>query len=196
VIGKCWPRHRAVEFRKFLNQIDRDVPAHLTVHLVLDNYATHKTKEIRAWFLRRPRYHLHFTPTHSSWLNQVARWFALLSQRQIKRGSRSSVRELESAIFGVHRRSQRAAQTFCVDEECRCASQQHWTVRFPHSGCALHNQYARNQRLRRLVKIRNRKKGGVSRNAGVAFRGSKEEFCRDALARPGSAATRSTSGLL
>src|SRR5271155_1063199 len=98
VIGKCWPRHRAIEFRKFLNQIDRAVPADLTVHLVLDNYATHKTKEIRTWFLRHPRYHLHFTPTHSSWLNQVERWFALLSQRQIKRGSHYSVRELESAI--------------------------------------------------------------------------------------------------
>jgi transposase len=91
--------HRAIEFRKFLNQIDRAVPADLTVHLVLDNYATHKTKEIRAWFLRHPRYHLHFTPTHSSWLNQVERWFALLSQRQIKRGSHYSVRELESAIL-------------------------------------------------------------------------------------------------
>jgi len=99
VIGKCWPRHRAIEFRKFLNQIDRAVPADLAVHLVLDNYATHKTKEIRAWFLRHPRYHLHFTPTHSSWLNQVERWFALLSPRQIKRGSHYSVRELESAIL-------------------------------------------------------------------------------------------------
>src|ERR1700722_5671220 len=99
VIGKCWPRHRAIEFRKFLNQIDRAVPADLIVHLVLDNYATHKTKEIRTWFLRHPRYHLHFTPTHSSWLNQVERWFALLSQRQIKRGSHYSVRELEAAIL-------------------------------------------------------------------------------------------------
>jgi len=99
VIGKCWPRHRAIEFRKFLDQIDGAVAADLAIHLVLDNYATHKTKEIRAWFLRHPRYHLHFTPTHSSWLNQVERWFALLSQRQIKRGSHYSVRELESAIL-------------------------------------------------------------------------------------------------
>ena len=98
VIGKCWPRHRAIEFRKFLKHIDRAVPADLTVHLILDNYATHKTKDIREWFLRHPRYQLHFTPTHSSWLNQVERWFALLSQRQIKRGSHNSVRELEAAI--------------------------------------------------------------------------------------------------
>ena len=66
VIGKYWPRHRPIEFRKFLNQIDRAVPAHFTVYLVLDNYATHKTKEIRTWFLRHPRYQLRFTPTHSS----------------------------------------------------------------------------------------------------------------------------------
>jgi transposase len=98
VIGKCWPRHRAIEFHRFLQHIDRALPADLAVHLVLDNYATHKTEKIRKWFLRHPRYTLHFTPTHSSWLNQVERWFALLSQRQIKRGSHSSVRELESAI--------------------------------------------------------------------------------------------------
>jgi len=98
VIGQCWPRHRAIEFRKFLQHIDRAVPADLAVYLVLDNYATHKTQKIRKWFLRHPRYCLHFTPTHSSWLNQVERWFALLSQRQIKRGSHSSVRELETAI--------------------------------------------------------------------------------------------------
>jgi transposase len=98
VIGKCWPRHRALEFRKFLQHIDRALPADLAVHLVVDNYATHKPKEIRQWFLRHPRYTLHFTPTHSSWRNQVERWFALLSQPQIKRGSHYSVRELEAAI--------------------------------------------------------------------------------------------------
>jgi transposase len=98
VIGKCWPRHRAIEFHRFLQHIDRAVPPDLAVHLVLDNYATHKTEKIRKWFLRHPRYTLHFTPTHSSWLNQVERWFALLSQRQIKRGSHYSVRELEAAI--------------------------------------------------------------------------------------------------
>lgn len=98
VIGKCWPHHRAVEFGKFLAAIDRAVPADLAVHLVLDNYATHKTKEIRKWFLHPPRYTLHFTPTHRSWLNQVERWFALLSQPQIPRGSHYSVRELQAAI--------------------------------------------------------------------------------------------------
>src|SRR6266516_4284046 len=71
VIGKCYARHRAIEFRKFLDEIEAAVPADLDVHLVMDNYATHKTKLIRNWFARRPRWHVHLTPTSSSWLNQV-----------------------------------------------------------------------------------------------------------------------------
>jgi transposase len=109
VIGNCWLRHRAREFRKFLAAHRSCGPARSSaIHLVLDNYATHKTKEIRKWFLRHPRYRLHFTPTHSSWLNQVERWFALLSQRQIKRGSHYRVRELEAATseFVAHHNQQ------------------------------------------------------------------------------------------
>lgn len=98
VLGKCYRRHRSVEFLDFLKRIDADVPAELDVHLVLDNYGTHKTALVRQWLQRRPRYHLHFTPTHASWLNQVERWFALLTERQIKRGSHRSVQELERAI--------------------------------------------------------------------------------------------------
>jgi transposase len=98
VIGECYPRHRAVEFRKFLDQIDAAVPVDLDVHLIVDNYATHKAPIIRRWLAKRPRYHLHFTPTHASWLNQVERWFGLLSQRQIKRGAHRSVAALETAI--------------------------------------------------------------------------------------------------
>jgi len=98
VIGKCFKRHRSIEFKKFLNHVDSQVPADLQIHLVLDNYSTHKTALIRRWVQRHRRYHLHFTPTHSSWVNQVERWFALISQRQIKRGSHHSVRQLESAI--------------------------------------------------------------------------------------------------
>jgi len=98
VLGKCYRRHRSIEFLDFLNKIDAAVPAALDIHLVLDNYGTHKTALVRRWLQKRPRYHLHFTPTHASWLNQVERWFALLSQRQIKRGSHSSVQELEAAI--------------------------------------------------------------------------------------------------
>lgn len=98
VIGKCFRRHRTLEFKKFLEHVDAHVAPEVDVHVVLDNYATHKTPLIKRWLLRHPRYHLHFTPTHSSWLNQVERWFGLLSERQIKRGSHFSVRQLEQAI--------------------------------------------------------------------------------------------------
>lgn len=98
VIGKCFRRHRSLEFRKFLNHVDSQVPADLEIHIILDNFGTHKTQLIRHWLQRRPRYHLHFTPTHSSWINQVERWFALITERQIKRGSHHSVSELERAI--------------------------------------------------------------------------------------------------
>ena len=98
VIGKCYPRHRAVEFRRFLDEIEKAVPDDLDVHLVMDNYATHKTALIRNWLAKRPRWHVHLTPTGSSWINQVERFFALLSERQIKRGVHRSVADLQSAI--------------------------------------------------------------------------------------------------
>jgi transposase len=98
VIGELHRRHRSVEFRKFLDTIDDAVPADLDVHLIMDNYGTHKTAFIRAWMAKRPRFHVHFTPTSSSWLNLVERFFAALTEKQIKRGSHRSVRELESAI--------------------------------------------------------------------------------------------------
>lgn len=98
VIGKCFARHRAREFKKFLDHVDANLPAEGEVHVVLDNYATHKTPAIRRWFARRPRYHLHFTPTHASWLNLIERWFGLLTERQIRRGSHLSVWQLKTAI--------------------------------------------------------------------------------------------------
>jgi transposase len=91
-------RHRATEFKKFLNQLDREVPADQDVHLILDNYATHKTPEIRRWLARHPRFHLHFTPTSSSWLNLVERLFAELTTRMLRRGVHRSVAELEADI--------------------------------------------------------------------------------------------------
>ena len=98
VIGACRPRHRSLEFRAFLDQIDANVPAELDVHLILDNAATHKTRLIRDWLAKRPRYHVHFTPTSASWLNLVESWFALLTARQLKRGAFRSTGELEAAI--------------------------------------------------------------------------------------------------
>jgi transposase len=98
VLGRCFRRHRAREFKKFLADIDAAVPQSLDVHLVLDNYATHKTPSIQRWLVRHPRFVLHFTPTKGSWLNQVERWFGVLTQRQIKRGVHRSVLQLEKAI--------------------------------------------------------------------------------------------------
>src|SRR6202790_50456 len=98
VIGKCYPPPRAAEFRKFLDEIEANVPHDLDVHLVMDNYATHKTPLIRNWLARRPRWHLHLTPTSSSWLNQVERFFALLTDKQIRRGIHRSVVALKATI--------------------------------------------------------------------------------------------------
>jgi len=98
IIGECHRRHRAVEFRQFLDTVEAATPAQLDVHLILDNYGTHKTPSIQRWLARHPRYHLHFTPTGSSWINLVERWFATLTQRQLRRGIHRSTRELERAL--------------------------------------------------------------------------------------------------
>ena len=98
VIGACHRRHRHQELLRFLERIDEAVPEPLDIHLVMDNYGTHKMPKVKRWFARRPRYPVHFTPTSASWLNQVERFFGLLTPRRIRRGTFGSVRELESAI--------------------------------------------------------------------------------------------------
>ena len=98
VIGKCYKRHRAAEFLDFLKEIDARVEPGLDVHIIMDNYATHKTAAVKAWLARRPRYHIHFTPTSASWINQVERWFAELTRKQIQRGVHRSVAQLEADI--------------------------------------------------------------------------------------------------
>ena len=98
VIGKCFARHRAVEFRKFLNEIRRNVLPQLDVHIIVDNYATHSAPTIKRWLANNPRFYFHFIPTHSSWLNQVEGWFSILTTKQIKRGSHKSVEQLKTAI--------------------------------------------------------------------------------------------------
>ena len=98
VIGQLHRRHRSIEFRKFLDAIDDAVPDHLDVHLILDNYGTHKTSTIKRRLAKRPRFHLHFTPTGTSWINLVERWFALLTEKQIRRGVFRSTRDLETTI--------------------------------------------------------------------------------------------------
>ena len=99
VIGKCFQRHRTAEFLSFLKQVEQQIPEELAVHIILDNYGTHKTPAVKRWLAKRPRFQLHFTPTHGSWLNQVERWFGLLTQRQLKRGAHTSVAQLKRAIL-------------------------------------------------------------------------------------------------
>ena len=98
VIADMTDRHRAQEFRKFLNLINRSVPEDLDVHLIVDNVSTHKTPEIHRWLIRHPRFHLHFTPTYSSWMNMVERWFAELTEKWLRRGTHRSTEELKESI--------------------------------------------------------------------------------------------------
>jgi len=98
VLTRCKPRHRHQEFLGFLNHIDANVPPDLDIHLVVDNYATHKHEKVKRWLAARPRYHPHYTPTYASWLNQVEIWFNIITQRAIRRGTFRSVKELVAKI--------------------------------------------------------------------------------------------------
>ena len=112
VIGQCQPRHRHQEFLRFLDRIDESVHPSLDIHLVLDNYGTHKHPEVKKWLVERPRYHVHFTPTGSSWLNQIERWFAEITRKRIRRGTFRSVRELVKAIQDYLRQYNKNPQPF------------------------------------------------------------------------------------
>lgn len=120
VFGQCYRRHRSIEFRKFLDRIDKNVPAQFDVHIICDNYSTHKTALIHRWLLKRPRFQLHFTPTSASWINLVERWFAELTNKQIKRGSHKSTKKLEETILsyidGYNRDSKPFVWTKTADE--------------------------------------------------------------------------------
>ena len=116
VIGKCYRRHRAREFLDFLKEIDRRVPEGLDVHIVMDNYATHKTAAVKAWLARRPHWHVHFTPTSASWINQVERWFAELTRKQLQRGVHTLHPPARSRYPGLHPKAQRRPQALQVDE--------------------------------------------------------------------------------
>lgn len=98
VIAQCKPRHRHQEFLSFLRHIEANVPEDLDVHLIADNYATHKHPKVKAWLAKRPRYHIHFTPTYASWINQVERWFGIITQKAIRRGTFSNVKDLVAKI--------------------------------------------------------------------------------------------------
>ena len=119
VIATTRRRHRAEEFKKFLAEIDKAVPADLDVHVVLDNSSTHKTPAIKTWLLRHPRFHFHFTPTSSSWLNLVERWFAELTRRLLQRSAHRSVKALETGPPGMDGHLERESPPVRVAEDCR-----------------------------------------------------------------------------
>jgi transposase len=116
VIGECHRRHRSQEFVQFLETIEARVPTDLDVHLIVDNYGTHKTPRVRRWLARHPRFHMHFTPTSASWLNLVERWFALLSQKQIKRGAHRERPRPRSGDPRIPRHHQRRADALRLDQ--------------------------------------------------------------------------------
>lgn len=99
IIGRCFARHRAREFRAFLNTVEAQVPGELDIHIIMDNLATHKTSTTRNWFARHPRWYVHYTPTSTSWINQVERFFGLLTEKQLRRGVHSSTKQLEDDIM-------------------------------------------------------------------------------------------------
>jgi transposase len=117
-ISTCYRRHRHQEFLRFLDQIDENLPAGLDVHLVMDNYGTHKVAKVRSWFARHPRYHVHFTPTSGSWLNLVERLFAELTERCVRRGSHTGIRVLEKANARLLGPAQREPQAVRMDGRC------------------------------------------------------------------------------
>jgi transposase len=112
VIGECMARHRHQEFLKFLRRLDRELPAHLDLHLIVDNYGTHKKPEVKAWLAKHPRFHFHFIPTSSSWLNLVERWFRELTEKRIRRGSFYSVEELVAEIEEYMQQNNRQPKPF------------------------------------------------------------------------------------
>ena len=119
VIESCLPRHRHTEFLQFLDRIENSVPAKLDVHIIMDNYATHKHPLVKAWFAERPRFHVHFTPTSSSWLNAVERFFSEITTKRIRRGTFRSVRELERAITAFVREHNSNARPFVWTKSAR-----------------------------------------------------------------------------
>jgi transposase len=112
VFTACKPRHRHQEFLSFLRHLDQNVPAAYEVHLIVDNYATHKHPKVRTWLAQRPRYQMHYTPTYSSWLNQVERWFGIITQRAIRRGSFTSVHDLVEKIDAFVERYNHSSRPF------------------------------------------------------------------------------------
>jgi len=135
-ISSCYRRHRHQEFLRFLNEIEANLPKDLDVHLVMDNYATHKVAKVNAWLLRHPRYHVHFTPTSASWLNLVERLFAEITQKCVRRGSHTSVPKLEKALLNyIDRRNEDPKPfTWTADADLILGKVQRFCQRISNSG--------------------------------------------------------------
>ena len=118
-ISNCCRRHRHQEFLRFLNDIDSNLPCGFDVHLIMDNYGTHKVTKVRTWLARHPRYQVHFTPTSGSWLNLVERLFAEVTERCVRRGSHTAVSSLEKAMLGYLDHRNKTSKALCVDSGCR-----------------------------------------------------------------------------
>ena len=131
VIGSCFARHRHEEFLKFLRQVDRDTPEGMDLHLIVDNYSTHKHPKVKQWIQRHKRFHLHFIPTSSSWLNLVERWFGEITRKRIRRGVFKSVKELIEAIQNYVKTNEPKLQTFVGPNE----SMKSWKR---STGCSQH----------------------------------------------------------
>src|SRR6201995_4124250 len=134
IIGKCLPRHRAREFRRFLDLVEQNVPDDLDLHVIIDNASTHKTKLIRNWFAKRPRWHAHFTSNSASWINQVERFFGLLTEQQIRRGVHRSIKGVRDRHHRLHRRPQRRPEAVPLGQDRRRHPRRHRTLLPPHSG--------------------------------------------------------------
>ena len=132
IIGKCMPRHRAQEFRRFLDTVEQNVPADLDIHLVMDNARPTRPSSIRDWFAKRPRWHVHFTPTSASWINQVERFFALLTDAADPARRPSLHRGTRSGDHRLHRRPQRRPQAVPLDQDRRRHPRLHRALLPPH----------------------------------------------------------------
>jgi len=139
IIGKCLPRHRAREFRRFLDLVEQNVPDDLDIHVIIDNASTHKTKLIRNWFAKRSRWHVHFTPTSASWINQVERFFGLLTEPQIRRGVHRSTKALEAAIMD-YIDFRNAPEAVPLDQNGRRHPRCYRTLLPPHPGSSQRNR--------------------------------------------------------
>ncbi len=178
VIGQLHRRHRSVEFEKFLKRIDDETPAELDVHLILDNYSTHRSPRIRRWLARHPRFHLHFTPTYSSWLNLVERWFAELTTKQLRRAVHRGPRAGDSR---VPRPVQRPRSPVRMDEDGRRDPREHRPVRAADAHSArrimFHEPLIQDTSTRRCIASGDRQHRRVrraDRPGAMAFRGTRE----------------------